>query len=105
MSKGNINIKLRPLKLLYLISPYSKADFLKVINVNSFLWGGVYNPIVQYYKRNPEPWRFDVFRKKSKQVIEGYIDTFDPDYIVNSSNMDLSKLYIGNREIISIDDI
>jgi hypothetical protein len=42
---GNVDIKVRPLKLAYLVDPNDKDQVREAIRLSSTLWGGVYFPI------------------------------------------------------------
>ena len=44
MAYGTVNVRLRPIKLAFLVHPNDKASLLKAIEINTFLWGGIYNP-------------------------------------------------------------
>ena len=43
MTRGTVKVKLRPIKLAFLVNPKDKASLLKAIEINTFLWGGMYN--------------------------------------------------------------
>ena len=58
MTRGTVKVKLRPIKLVFLVNPKDKASLLKAIEINTFLWGGMYNPIVPTYKRIPPNWEW-----------------------------------------------
>ena len=52
MSIVSITQSLRPLKLVYLVKPNDMSSLKKIIETNSFLWGGRYNAIIPFYKKN-----------------------------------------------------
>ena len=80
---GTIDIKVRPLKFAYLVDPNSPEQVREAIKLNSTLWGGSYNPIIPLHKRIPTSWNEKPLKSPSaKQVILGYIDSFDPDILV-----------------------
>lgn len=80
---GSITLKVKPLKLAFLVSPKSSQSIREAIQINSTLWGGSYNPIIPLYKRMPQTWKDKPLRApKAETVIKGYIDAFDPDILV-----------------------
>ncbi|MGC2530028.1 MAG: hypothetical protein WA639_19950 [Candidatus Acidiferrum sp.] len=82
---GNVDIKVRPLKLAYLVDPNKKAHVREAIRLGSTLWGGVYFPIIPLHKRMPKTWKDPVKAPEAKKVILGYLDAFDPDILVQFS--------------------
>src|SRR3989344_2184822 len=106
---GSVNVKLRPIKIAFLVDPNKKKDILEAIKVSSFLWGGTYNPIIPVLKRVPALWkkndRFINFRSSAKAITLGYIDTFDPDYFVVVGSCDIKHLKLDKERIISISEI
>jgi hypothetical protein len=102
MATGTASIKLRPIKFAFLIDPSKKEDLRQAIRINTFLWGGRFNPIIPVYKRKPAI--FDGSYSKwpgYRSFINGYIDAYDPDYIVISSNKIDKKSDYGSRDVIT----
>ena len=101
MTRGTVKVKLRPIKLAFLVNPKDKESLLKAIEINTFLWGGVYNPIIPTYKRIPQNWEGLPPRNLSAQnIIAGYLDNFDPDYVVPMGECGEYSLDIGHRQKI-----
>lgn len=66
--------ELRPIRICFIVGKDNKS-LLKAIAINTTLWGGVYNPIIQ-------------FKKSKKANIHrnfGLIKEFDPDFLVDLS--------------------
>ena len=82
---GNVDIKVRPLKLAYLVDPNKKEQVREAIRLSSTLWGGFYFPIIPLYKRMPRTWKDPVKAPEAQKVILGYLDAFDPDILVQFS--------------------
>ena len=103
---GDITIKSRPLRLAFVVPP-NKTVLREVLLTSFTLWGGLYNPIIPLYKRAPESWRMYPTEKISisKRVL-GYINAFDPDFLVNCTGADLPG-YIRDlkRTVISLSDV
>lgn len=106
MAIGTIDIRLRPLKLAFLVSPLDKPSLLKAVQINSFLWGGVFNPIIPFYHRTPKTWG-DKFTRNitGKNIVGGYIKAFDPDFIVPIGDIKIDDLQIPEEIIIPPDEI
>lgn len=104
MTRGTVTVKLRPIKLAFLVNPKDKESLLKAIEINTFLWGGMYNPVIPTYKQIPSKWKDRPFENPSaKSVISGYLDNFDPDYVVPIGECIDYNLDIGHRK--KIDDV
>ena len=104
MSHGTVSVRLRPIKLAFLVSPNDKDSLLQAIEINTFLWGGIYNPIIPTYEQIPRNWEYSLSEYTSAQsMLLGYLDNFDPDYVVPMGKCVDYVLDIGHREII--DDV
>ena len=87
---GDITLKCRPLRLAFLIPP-EKGALRAVIQTNSALWGGTFNPIIPLYAHAPKAWKDYPGQKISmKDRIVGYVRAFDPDFIVDWTGSKLS---------------
>jgi len=83
---GSVEIKVRPLRLAYLVDPNDKEQAREAIRLSSTLWGGMYFPIIPLHIRMPGTWREKPFKTPSaKDVILGYLEAFDPDILVQFS--------------------
>lgn len=105
MIRGTVNATLRPIKLAFLVNPKDKESLLKAIKINTFLWGGVYNPIIPTYKQISTKWKKFPHEKSlsAKSVVSGYLDNFDPDYVIPMGECIGYKLDVGYRK--KIDDV
>ncbi len=98
---GSIDIKTRPLKLLFLIKPNDKKALREAMRINSSIWGGVYNPIIPLYFRTPDAWKEKGLKTKPVNFfIKGYLTAFDPDIIVNMTKKDLPQYIIEKCPLI-----
>ena len=106
MPIGTIDIRLRPVKLAFLVSPLDKPSLLKAVQINCCLWGGVFNPIIPFYRRTPKIWG-DRFTRNitGKNIVEGYIKAFDPDFIVPIGDLKIDDHQIPEEKIISPNEI
>jgi hypothetical protein len=106
MASGSLKVKLRPLRLAFLVPPYDETAILTAIETSSFLWGGAFNPILPVFQRLPKSWKPEVSRKPSaRAVLEGYIEAFDPDFVIKTGPLESVELKFDNREVIKCSEI
>jgi len=106
MVSGSLKVKLRPLRLAFLVQPTDKAAIANAIETASFLWGGAFSPIIPVYRKLPKYWGRDSKRGLSAQsVVEGYLDAFDPDYVVKVGRLEADDLKFGHRAVIKCSEI
>ena len=106
MVRGTVNVRLRPIKLAFLVHPNDKESLLKAIEINTFLWGGTFNPIIPTYRRIPKYWEYGPFENPDAQsVLSGYLDNFDPDYVVPMGACSDYPFDVGHREKIDASEI
>lgn len=105
MALGNVTITLRPLRLAFLVDPNDKHGILEAIQLNTFLWGGMFNPIVPVYRRTPKAWKDPFERQSAKEVSEGLIQAFDPDYVVLVGKYTNLTVDAGHRKVIAASDV
>lgn len=99
MTRGIVKVKLRPIKLAFLVNPEDKESLLNAIEINTFLWGGIYNPIIPVY--NPTATKRKNLPSKDlydKEAVSGYLDNFDPDYVVPMGECSDYPFDVGDRE-------
>ena len=84
MIRGTVRVNVRPIKLAFLVNPEDKISLHQAIEINTFLWGGVYNPIIPTYKELPAAWQDAPFLRSpsAQELVSGYLDNFDPDYVI-----------------------
>lgn len=83
---GTIDIKARPIKFAYLVEPNKPTQIKEAIQLSTTLWGGDFSPIIPLYKSTPASWREKHMGAPSaKSIVLGYIDSFDPDILVQIS--------------------
>jgi hypothetical protein len=101
MPVGTIDIRLRPIRLAFLVSPLDKRSLLQAIQINSFLWGGLFNPIIPFYRRIPKTWGDKLSRNVTgKNIVDGYIKAFDPDFIVPIGDIKIDDYQFSDEKII-----
>lgn len=106
MASIKILQKLRPLKFAYVIKPRDFSTLDKVVRLNTFLWGGRYNPVFPLYKKTPSSFREKHhLLPKASELLEGNMRFYEPDIIV--CGLGVTKEDIPNTpcEIINLTDI
>jgi hypothetical protein len=105
MPLGSVNITLRPLRLAFLVDPADTSGVMEAIELNTFLWGGMFNPIVPVYRRTPKKWQSKFERTTAREVSEGLIRAFDPDYVVLTGKYLNLTINVGHRDVIKAADV
>lgn len=102
MVRGTANVKLRPIKLAFLVHPDDNQSLLKAIEINTLLWGGMYNPIIPTYRETPIIWDDrGPENPDSQSIITGYLDNFDPIYVVPVGECSDYSVDVGYRKKIN----
>jgi hypothetical protein len=83
--------------------PYNdRKSLLKAIQINTFLWGGQYNPIVPIFTHPPRNLPKYLSKTIAKEeYLQHYLNNFDPDLIVLLGDCENQSFNTSNREIIS----
>ena len=106
MGSGTLQIRLRPIRLAFVVPPDDEVALLEAITINTFLWGGMFNPIIPNYRRLPRAWFHGPGSEGSaKSVLSGYLDAFDPDFIVLVGDSTQSHFPVGYRKELKSRDI
>ena len=102
MIRGTVKVKSRPIKLAFLVNPTDQESLLKAIEINTFLWGGMYNPIIPTYRETSQTWEDSSSKIPDFQsIISGYLDNFDPDYVVPMGECSDYSFDMGYRKKIN----
>lgn len=79
------HIRLRPIRFGFLVKPDDAKSLLEVFRVNTCLWGGKFNPIIPCLRGVPKWWDRHGHRfETAQQIMHGYLDFFEPDFLVES---------------------
>src|SRR3954463_9599939 len=101
---GNVDTKIRPLKLAYLVDPNNAEQTREAIRLSSSLWGGAYFPIIPLYKHMPPSWADGPLKPPpAKKVLLGFLEGFDPDVLVQISKTVPDLIVQTGLEIIKPD--
>ena len=97
MAGGTITIRVRPIKIAFLVDPSDHAALYRAIELSSFLWGGSCNPIIPAYRRTPAKWEPHRVRRliSPADIVSGYLDGFDPNLVVPVANVQAVHMTMG----------
>ncbi len=101
-------VRVRPLRLAFVVEPKDKASLQRIFEVNSSLWGGVFNFIIPLFKQVPRRYREKYFKTSSAKVIlKGMVEAFQPDYLVETKPGNAASYGIAfpARRILAIEDM
>ena len=107
MAYGTIKIRVRPIRVAFLVDPADRAGVYRAIELSTFLWGGNYNPIIPSYRRIPANWESHrvPHLPSPGDIIAGYLHGFDPDLVVPVGKCANRSHSGGNRDIIKEEDL
>jgi len=93
----------RPLRIAFLVAPNDRESLLKVLRLATCLWGGIFNPIVPAGRRLPSWWPRTSRCADIRSVVAGYLDTFEPDYVVPTA--DYQCTWVPGRDVLALDEL
>jgi len=91
--------------LAIFIIPGNKNGYLNAVEVCSALWGGVYFPIIPFYRILSKKFRREYkFVGKTRDFYQNTIENFDPDVIVHEDTIDPESIipFISGRAIVPL---
>jgi len=104
--KITIAKKLRPIRLAFLVKKDDNRTLREVFRINTCLWGGIYNLIIPFFKKTPANWENHRLRHPSaSSILRGYLDSFDPDYLVVKDKQKIPDVLFDKERILSFDDV
>lgn len=104
MDKLGINQRLRPIRFGFVVRPTDNINLQRIFEVNTCLWGGKFNPIIPYFRKVPEWWDRSSYRfDNAKQIINGYLDFFEPDILVEGERGIASALGFDTDRVVQLD--
>ena len=106
MNNIRVDIRLRPIRFGFLVRPDDAENVLEIFRINTCLWGGIFNPIIPFFESMPS-WgeREDYQFENSKQIIDGYLDFFEPDFVIEAEEGLAAGFGFGPKRVLQITDI
>ena len=106
MNNIRVDMRLRPIRFGFLVRPNDKEKILEIFRINTCLWGGIFNPIIPFFKRVPPWWERYSFRfENPKQIINGYLDFFEPDFLVEAEEGLADGFGFDSERVLQLADI
>ena len=113
MPSLNGELKLRPIRIGFLVRPSDLTNLRKVFKICSCMWGGMYNPIIPVSRSRPAAWRQGHRNRPSgRQLAMGYVRFFEPDVFVETETGLAQSVGIADEtqrwlypRVISLDDV
>lgn len=106
MGSVSVNVRLRPTRFAFMVRPEDAKNLRKIFEINTCLWGGQYNPIIPFFKRVPTWWERKGYQfDNATQIINGYLDYFEPDFVVEAEKGIASGFGIDPERILQLADI
>lgn len=105
VSNVSVSVRLRPVRFAFLVSPNNGKAISDIFRINTCLWGGMYNPVIPFLKQVPKWWHRDSkWNETAFEIMNGYLDFFEPDFLVETEPGLASGLGFGNGRVIGISD-
>jgi hypothetical protein len=104
----SLTVRVRPLRFVFLIEPTDKPGLQRIFEVNSSLWGGVFNFIIPLFKQVPKRYRERYFKTiPAKEMLKGLVEAFQPDYLVELREGAAGSYGIAfpEKRILAIDEL
>jgi hypothetical protein len=101
-------VRVRPLRFAFAVEPKDNASLLRIFQVNSSLWGGVFNFIIPLFRQVPSRYREKYFKTPpAKTILKGLVEAFQPDYLVEIKSGDAASYGIEfpAKRILVIEDL
>lgn len=102
----HIQRSVRPIRLAFLVRPDDKKSLQKIFEVNTCRWGGRFNGIVPVFQRTPKWWgREPRLLPNATELAQGYLEAFEPDYVVTTHSDLTTKIRFDSERIISMNEV
>lgn len=106
MPNISVNVRLRPVRLAFLVRPDDRKRTLEIFRVNTCLWGGKFNPIIPFLKQVPKWWDRHGHRfETAAQIVNGYLDFFEPDFVVEAESGLADGLGFDKKRVLQLSEV
>lgn len=106
MSHVSAKVRLRPVRFAFLVRPGDAKRTLDIFRINTSLWGGQFNPVIPCFKQVPKWWdRHNHRFETAVQIVNGYLDFFEPDFLVEAEPGLASGLGFASDRILQLSDL
>ena len=106
MAKFAVHVRLRPIRFGFLVKPHDVKSLLEIFRVNTCLWGGTFNPIIPHLRSVPRWWdRHGHTLESARQIVNGYLDFFEPDFFVESVPGLSARLELDSNRVLPLSEM
>ncbi|WP_434664746.1 hypothetical protein P5W99_29995 [Paraburkholderia sp. A3BS-1L] len=106
MSSLSAVVTLRPIRFAFLVRPDNTKLVHEIFKINTCLWGGRFNPIIPFFRQIPKWWdRHGGSFETALQVINGYLDAFEPDFLVETEAGMANGLGFDEDRVLQLENI
>ncbi|QRG78658.1 hypothetical protein [Citrobacter sp. R56] len=99
-------VTLRPIRFAFLVKPSDNQRLLEIFQINTCLWGGKFNPIIPIFGHVPKWWNRDDYKPESAlQIVNGYLDAFEPDFLVEAESGLATGLDYDPDRVLQLSDM
>ena len=106
MAKFAVHVRLRPIRFGFLVKPHDVKSLLEIFRVNTCLWGGTFNPIIPHLRSVPRWWdRHGHTLESARQIVNGYLDFFEPDFLVESVPGLSARLELDSNRVLPLSEM
>ena len=78
-------VRVRPLRFAFLVNPRDTVSLQTIFELNSVLWGGIFNFIIPIFKRIPAHYKRPFNQLPSAKVmVKGLVEAYQPDFLVET---------------------
>ncbi|WP_257547133.1 hypothetical protein [Sphingopyxis sp. DBS4] len=106
MTNMHVDTRLRPTRFGFLVVPSDRAALATIFEISTCLWGGKYNPIIPVFASRPVWWdRGGPRIENAEQIINGYLDYFEPDILVETRPGQAEGMGYASERVITLQDV
>ena len=102
----DVHIRMRPIRIAFIVPENNAESVQRAININSFLWGGHLNPILPLISTVDDRWKIlGQPELISSQILNGCLEAFDPDFVCYVNCDAPPSVSNTSRIVVGVDDI
>ena len=106
MNNIRVDIRLRPIRFGFLVRPDDEEKVSEIFCINTCLWGGRFNPIIPFFDCVPSWWEKHCYHfENPKQIINGYLDFFEPDFLVEAQEGLANDVAFDRRRVLQLTSV
>jgi len=104
MPESSANIRIRPLRLGFLVDPKNPTRLRDALEINASLWGGLSNFLIPVFRKTPARYNEQYFRApRAQDLIRGLVEAFQPDLLIETAPGLASNIPFESSRVLSLD--